>query len=73
MKRIATLMLLLFGLIAVANPKQPPTAKQKKLYHLKKAKYHEIQAKLQAGDITIEEAQRLWRKEINKLKKREGK
>ena len=73
MKRVATLVLLLFGLIAVANPGKPQTAEEKKLYHLKKAKYHEIQAKLQAGDITLRQAQQLWQKELKKLKKREGK
>jgi hypothetical protein len=66
-------ILLLLTTFAVANPGKSQTAEEKKLYHLKKAKYHEIQAKLQAGDITLRQAQQLWQKELKKLKKREGK
>ena len=65
-------ILLLLTTFALANPGESETAKQKELYHLKKAKYHEIQAKLEAGEITIKQAQRLWQKELKKLNKKEG-
>ena len=47
--------------------------KTKQYEYLKKAKYFEIRAELEAGEITLEEAQKMWQKELNKLKKREGK
>jgi|TARA_R100000081_G_C4818429_1_gene177308 uncharacterized membrane protein len=45
----------------------------KKLEYQKKAIYFEIRAELVAGDITLEEAQKKWRKEIKKLEKKEAK
>jgi len=35
--------------------------------------YLDIRAELDAGDLTLEEAQRRWQIEIKKLKKEEGK
>tara|TARA_B100000900_G_C20105527_1_gene523753 strand:- start:309 stop:530 length:222 start_codon:yes stop_codon:yes gene_type:complete len=35
--------------------------------------YLDIRAELDAGDLTLEEAQRKWQKAIKKLKKEEGK
>ena len=45
----------------------------KKLEYHKKAIYYEIRAELEAGDLTLEEAQRKWQKAIKKLEKKEGK
>ena len=45
----------------------------KKLEYQKKAIYYEIRAVLEAGDLTLEEAQRKWQKAIKKLEKKEGK
>lgn len=64
MKRALIICLLLFGMTAQAN---------EKVYELKKKSiYYEIQAQLTAEEITLEEAQLLWRKKIKHLKKKEG-
>jgi exonuclease VII small subunit len=77
MKKAFNLILvgmLLFGMIAAANTTDPVSeAKAKQYEYLKKAKYFEIRAELEAGKITLEEAQAKWQKAINKLKKEEGK
>lgn len=39
----------------------------------KKAVYFEIKAQLAAGEITLEEAQRLWKKKVKHLRKGEAK
>jgi len=73
MKRAITIGLLLFGMSAQANTNDPITdAKAKQIEYLKKAKYYEIKAKLEEGSITLEEAQKLWQKNLNKLRKKEG-
>ena len=65
MKRALILCLLLFGMIAQANDK---------VYELKKkAIYYEIQAQLEAEEITLDEAQALWQKKVKHLKKEEAK
>ena len=68
MKRALLLGLLLFGMNAQADPGNESILELKK-----KAAYYEIKAQLEAGEITIEEAQRLWKKQLNKLNKEEGK
>ena len=78
MKRALTMVLLLFGMIAAANTNDPKndkikTAKQKQYEYLKKAKYFEIRAELEAGEITLRQAQKIWQKELEKLKKEEAK
>lgn len=74
MKKAMILGLLLFGMIAQANPTDPVEEAKKKQYeYLKKAKYFEIRAELAAGNITLEEAQAMWQKAVDKLKKEEGK
>ena len=66
MKRALLIGLLLFGMNAQADPGSNI------LELKKKAVYYEIKAQLEAGEITIKKAQRLWRKEIKKLYKQEG-
>ena len=74
MKKAMILGLLLFGMIAQANTTDPvKEAKAKQYEYLKKAKYFEIRAELEAGKITLEEAQAKWQKAVDKLKKEEGK
>lgn len=68
MKKALTLMLLLFGMIAVANTNNNEEAKAL-LEAKKKAIYYEIRVDLMEGKITIEEAQRRWKKELLKLDK----
>ena len=70
MKRALTTMLLLFGMIAVANTNNNDEEKAL-LEAKKKAIYYEIRVDLMEGKITLEEAQRRWRKELRKLD-REG-
>lgn len=68
MKRALTLCLLLFGMIAQANP-----GNEKVLEMKKKAIFYEIQAQLAAEEITLKEAQHLWQKKVKHLKKEEAK
>jgi len=68
MKRALTLSLLLFGMIAVANTNNNDEEKAL-LEAKKKAIYYEIRVELMEGDITLEQAQRRWRKELKKLEK----
>jgi len=69
MKRALILGLLLFGMNAQAT-----TGNDNKVLELKKkAIYYEIQAQVEAKEITLKEAQTLWQKKIKHLKKEEGK
>lgn len=68
MKRALTTMLLLFGMIAVANTGNNEEAKEL-LQAKKKAIYYEIRVDLMEGKITIEQAQVRWKKELLKLDK----
>lgn len=68
MKKALTLCLLLFGMIAAANT--PGNDEDKALLEAKKkAMYYQIRVDLMEGKITIEEAQRRWKKELSKLDK----
>ena len=74
MKKAMILGLLLFGMIAQAATTDPVEEAKKKQYeYLKKAKYFEIRAELAAGNITLEEAQAMWQRAIDKIRKEEGK
>ena len=74
MKKAMILGLLLFGMMTQANSTDPVDEnKQKQYEYLKKAKYFEIRAKLAAGEITLEEAQKIWQKNLRKIRKKEGK
>ena len=68
MKRAFTTMLLLFGMIAVANTGDNEKAKEL-LQATKKVIYYEIRVDLMEGKITIEQAQARWKKELLKLDK----
>jgi len=70
MKKALTTLLLLFGMIAVANTTDPVGEKNTRHCHYK-AEYYAIRAQLQDGDITIKEAQRKWKKALKQLKKEE--
>ena len=69
MKKAFTLCLLLFGMIAVANTGGNDEEKQALLQAKKKAIYYEIRVELMEGKISIEQAQRRWKKELLKLDK----
>lgn len=69
MKKAFTLCLLLFGMIAVANTNGNDEEKKALLEAKKKAMYYEIRVELMEGKISIEEAQRRWKKELLKLDK----
>lgn len=69
MKRALILCLLLFGMIAQADPGLNDRVLELK----KKAIYYEIQALLAAEEITLKEAQALWQKKVKHLKKEEAK
>ena len=62
------LLAILWGVTAHANP-----GNEKVLEMKKKAIFYEIQAQLAAEEITLEQAQRLWRKKVKQLEKEEAK
>jgi|SaaInl85LU_5_DNA_1037374.scaffolds.fasta_scaffold39359_1 hypothetical protein len=72
MKRALTLMLLLFGMIAVANTTEPVEKETTRHCH-HKAAYYAIRADLEDGKITIKQAQRRWQNKVKQLRKEEGK
>lgn len=67
MKRALLIGLLLFGMSAQAGPGYDNILELKK-----KAAYYEIKVRLAAEEITIKEAQHLWKKQLNKIYKEEG-
>jgi len=67
MKRALLIGLLLFGMNVQADPGSETILELKK-----KAAYYEIKAQLEAGEITLKEAQRLWIKQRTKIYKEEG-
>ena len=67
MKRALIIGLLLFGMNAQADPGYDNILELKK-----KAAYYEIKVRLAAEEITIKEAQRLWKQQLIKLYKKEG-
>lgn len=69
MKKALTICLLLFGMIAVANTGNNDEEKKALLEAKKKAIYYEIRVDLIEGTITIEQAQRRWKKELDRLRK----
>jgi len=68
MKRILLIGLLLFGMNTQASPGNDTILELKK-----KAVYYNIKVKLEAGEITLKEAQSLWKEQIKKIYKQEGK
>lgn len=68
MKRILLIGLLLFGMNTQASPGNDTILELKK-----KAVYYNIKVKLEAGEITLKEAQSLWKEKIKKIYKQEGK
>ena len=67
MKRALLIGLLLFAMNVQASPGTESIVELKK-----KAAYYKIKAQLEAGEITLKEAQRLWKKQIKKIYKEEG-
>ena len=59
-----------FTLSAASND---PINETKQYEYLKKAKYFEIRAQLESGDITLEEAQAKWQKALEKIQKQQKK
>ena len=73
---LAGVLFILAGFTVTATSNDPINEK-KQYEYLKKAKYFEIRAQLESGDITLEEAQAMWQKALEKIhkqqKKEEGK
>ena len=63
MKNLMTLVLLLFGTMAMAN-----SGNEELLELKKKAAYYEIKVKLESGEITVKQAQKLWQDTVKKLR-----
>ena len=71
---LAAILFVFAGVISAfsnTNPDDKLTKeqKQKQYEYLKQAKYFEIKAALEAEEITLEEAQQLWKKNLKKIKK----
>lgn len=71
---LAAILFVFAGIISAfsnTNPDDKLTKeqKQKQYEYLKQAKYFEIKAALEAEEITLEEAQKLWKKNLKKIKK----
>jgi hypothetical protein len=71
MKRALLIGLLLFGMNAQATSGKDGNDRLNTLK--KKSIYYEIKVKIESGEITLEEAQKLWHKKIKHLRKEEGK
>ena len=71
MKRALMIGLLLFGMNAQATSGKDSDDRLHTL--AKKSIYNEIKLKVDSGEITLKEAQKLWHKKIKHLKKEEGK
>lgn len=69
---LAVVLFFAAGFIASAESKDPINEKKQYVY-LKKAKYFEIRAQLETGDITLEEAQAKWQKALEKIQKQKKK
>jgi hypothetical protein len=67
MKRALLIGLLLFGMNAQAGPGYDNILELRK-----KAAYYQIKVRLAADEITVKEAQRLWKQQLTKLYKEEG-
>jgi|TARA_B100000085_G_scaffold285614_1_gene322497 hypothetical protein len=70
---LAGVLLGLATTIAAPLKGTDPSNEKKQYEYLKKAKYFEIRAQLEAGELSLEEAQTKWRKALKKLVKKEGK
>jgi len=71
---LAGMLFVLGGLVSAFSNTDPEDKltkeqKQKQYEYLKQAKYFEIKAALEAEEITLEEAQKLWKKNLRKLEK----
>jgi hypothetical protein len=70
MKRALLIGLLSFGMNAQATSGKD---KDNRLTTLKKKSiYYEIKVKIESGEITLKEAQKLWHSKIKHLRKEEG-
>lgn len=65
----------LFGIaVMFANPTATSIDPDTDLLELKKkAAYYEIKVKLESGEITLEESQKMWLEKVKQLKKEEAK
>ena len=71
---LAAILFVFAGIISAFSNNNPDDKltkeqKQKQYEYLKQAKYFEIKAALEAEEITLEEAQKLWKKNLRKLEK----
>jgi PIN domain nuclease of toxin-antitoxin system len=77
MKNAILIGLLVFGMNAQAANICEETDKKcqinKQVEYLKKAKYFEIKAKLETKKITLAQAQKIWLKNLDKIRKIEEK
>jgi len=69
---LAVVLFFAAGFIASAESKDPINEK-KQYEYLKKAKYFEIRAQLETGELTLVEAQAKWQKALEKIQKQQKK
>ena len=72
--RLVLAVVLFFAAGFIASAKSNDLINEKKQYeYLKKAKYFEIRAQLETGELTLEEAQAKWQKALEKIQKQQKK
>lgn len=70
---VLAVVLFIFGGFISSATSIDPINEKKQYEYLKKAKYFEIRAQLEAGEITLEEAQARWQKALEKIQKQQQK
>ena len=70
---VLAFVLFFIAAFAASATSNEPINEKKQYEYLKKAKYFEIRAQLETGDITLEEAQAKWQKALEKIQKQQEK
>ena len=70
---VLAVVLFLMAAFTLSAASNDPINEKKQYEYLKKAKYFEIRAQLETGDITLEEAQAKWQKALEKIQKQQKK
>ena len=70
---VLAVVLFFMAALTLSAASNDPINEKKQYEYLKKAKYFEIRAQLETGDITLEEAQAKWQKALEKIQKQQKK
>ena len=70
---VLAVVLFFMAALTLSAASNDPINETKQYEYLKKAKYFEIRAQLEAGEISLEEAQARWQKALEKIQKQQKK